>query len=167
MNKNAITLRQSSALTLTKTNNLISLTKKLLSAKNALARPINNDNWCEELWSWADANSIDESTIPRTVDSLVQLSKLELFSNQLRTEPPESLGNLIQLTDLYLAGNRLVELPKSLGNLTLLTKFRSQGNDLVELPEWLDNLTQLTELSWWGDRLTELPEWLGNLTQLT
>jgi internalin A len=44
-----------------------------------------------------------------------------LHYNQLK-ELPESIGNLINLTELTLNNNRLNELPESIGSLTNLTE---------------------------------------------
>ena len=54
-----------------------------------------------------------------------------LHYNQLK-ELPESIGNLINLTELTLNNNRLNELPESIGSLTNLTElalFQSQPDE--------------------------------------
>ena len=61
-------------------------------------------------------------------------------------ELPESIGNLSNLTELYLSGNRLENLPESLGSLSNLTRLNLWGNQLTNLPESIGNLANLTEL---------------------
>ena len=46
----------------------------------------------------------------------------------------ESIGNLSDLTGLYLANNQLTNLPESIGNLANLTKLNLEGNPLQKPP---------------------------------
>ena len=56
------------------------------------------------------------------------------------------IGNLTNLTNLYLSGNYLTSIPPEIGNLTNLTNLSLDGNQLTSLPPEIGNLTNLTNL---------------------
>jgi hypothetical protein len=60
---------------------------------------------------------------------------------------PEALGNLAQLTHLYLHQNQLTAVPTALGDLAQLTHLRLHQNQLTAVPEALGNLVQLSEIA--------------------
>ena len=62
--------------------------------------------------------------------------------NNLFTELPENIGNLILLEELYLSGNLLNTLPASIGNLINLQKLFITDNQLTSLPETICNLPE-------------------------
>lgn len=69
--------------------------------------------WMEELWSWADKFELSEEEIPREVNVLLALTKLELPQKSI-TELPKSISNLSSLKILNLEENiELIELPES------------------------------------------------------
>lgn len=61
------------------------------------------------------------------------------------------------LPKLDLSGLGLTALPEEIGNLTNLTTLYLYSNRLEVLPEWIGNLTNLTKLSLFGNRLEVLP----------
>ena len=87
----------------------------------------------------------------RTGATVLSLSTLRV------TRLPEWLGNLTNLTTLYVGDNNLTSLPESLGNLTNLTALGVSSNQLTSLPEWLGNLTNLTRLDVYDNPLSEMP----------
>jgi Leucine-rich repeat (LRR) protein len=105
------------------------------------------------------------SEFPPEIGDLTNLTSLYLTGNQLNTLP-ESIGNLTNLTSLSLGFNRLNTLPESIGNLTNLTSLDLGHNKLNALPESIGNLTNLTFLNLSSTRLNILPESIGNLTNL-
>ena len=79
---------------------------------------------------------------------------------------PESLGNLTNLTRLYLNGNQLTSLPESLGNLTNLTELWIDGNQLTDLLDLsFTHFIQSTQLHiylTYHPNLEEIPRYLAN-----
>jgi Leucine-rich repeat (LRR) protein len=80
---------------------------------------------------------------------------------------PDSIGNLTNLTELYVRKNQLTTLPDSIGNLTNLQVLGVENNQLTTLPDWIGNLTHLEYLYVDNNQLTTLPDSIGNLTNLT
>lgn len=89
------------------------------------------------------------------------------FSASRLTYMPGSIGNLINLRELYLDNNQLESLPESLGNLVNLKKLMLYGNELKSLPNSLGNLTRLETLNAWHNQLKSLPASLITLKKLT
>jgi leucine-rich repeat protein SHOC2 len=76
---------------------------------------------------------------------------------------PESLGNLLNLTDLDLRNNRLTSLPESLGQLQKLRYLDLRANALWMLPTSLSTLRNLEKLDLRWNKLAMLPEWTKQL----
>jgi|GEM_PF-2697008 len=104
--------------------------------------------------------------IPKEIGNLTNLTSLYLDSNQIK-ELPKEIGNLTNLTSLDLGNNQIKELPKEIGNLTNLTSLDLYKNQIKELPKEIGNLTNLTELYLTSNQIKELPKEIGNLTNLT
>ena len=103
--------------------------------------------------------------LPREIGQLSNLTELFLSDNQL-TELPKEIGQLSNLTKLYLMYNQLTELPKEIGQLSNLTKLYLQINQLTELPKEIGQLSNLTSLDLSYNQLTELPREIGQLSNL-
>ncbi len=84
----------------------------------------------------------------------------------IKSLPPE-IGQLTNLTTLFLSGNQLTSLPKELGQLTKLYDLYMHNNKLKSVPAELGRLTNLTKLRLDGNQLTRVPAELGRLTNLT
>ncbi|TFF89318.1 MAG: hypothetical protein EU548_07675 [Promethearchaeota archaeon] len=82
------------------------------------------------------------------------------------TNPPESIGNLPSLKELWLHSNRIPSLPESIGNLKSLKELHLFDNKLTTLPESIGDLKSLEELSLSRNSITTLPESIGNLSSL-
>ena len=104
--------------------------------------------------------------LPVEIGQLTQLTILYLSNNNI-THLPVEIGQLTQLTELYLDYNKLNQLPVEIGQLTQLTELDLNYNKLTQLPVEIGQLTQLTELNLSGNILTHLPVEIGQLTQLT
>lgn len=113
------------------------------------------------------------STLPKEIGFLNNLVFLELGSvahpeillNNL-TELPKEIGNLSELTHLYLQFNSLSELPIEIGKLKKLKELKLGGNNLSYIPKEIGELNQLEVLTIWGNNLKELPSEIGMLKNL-
>ena len=74
---------------------------------------------------------------------------------------PESLGQLKQLEQLYIWGNRLTALPEELKQLPMLQYLNLSENRLPTLPESLGQSGLLQYLDVSENQLTALPQGLG------
>ncbi|GKV50830.1 hypothetical protein SLEP1_g57516 [Rubroshorea leprosula] len=111
-----------------------------------------------------------EGTIPASIGNLGQLTILFLYSNYLSGQIPSSLANLTQLTFLYLSYNQFSgPIPASIGNLRQLTRLYLFYNNLSgQIPSSLANLTQLSFLDLSDNQFSgPIPASIGNLGQLT
>jgi hypothetical protein len=102
--------------------------------------------------------------------NLSQLTELYLDSNQLSGSIPNELENLSQLTEFSLDSNQLSgSIPSELGNLSQLTDLWLSSNQLSgSIPSELGNLSQLTQLYFSRNQLSGfIPSELGKLSQLT
>ena len=76
---------------------------------------------------------------------------------------PESIGNLSDLTELYLNANQLTSIPTSIGDLSNLRELYLHDNQIATLPESIGNLSNLIELRLYLNQLTNLPISICNL----
>jgi len=93
---------------------------------------------------------------------------LRLGYNRLE-ELPAEIGQLQNLTGLWLDNNRLSVLPKEIGQLQSLRDLNLQDNQLTALPKEIGQLRNLTNLLLDLNQLTTLPKEIGlakNLTRL-
>ena len=74
--------------------------------------------------------------IPPEIGNLINLTYLNLFSNQLTGDIPSEIGNLANLWYLELHGNQLTgQIPSEIGNLINLIFLHLDGNNLSgEIP---------------------------------
>ncbi|XP_002509489.2 probable LRR receptor-like serine/threonine-protein kinase At2g16250 [Ricinus communis] len=101
--------------------------------------------------------------------SLGSLQALDLSFCDIRNAIPASLGNLTNLTSLYLSGNRLVgSIPSSLGQLVLLSILNLSQNSLtVSIPVSFGFLANLTILDISSNFLSgSIPPGIGMLLKL-
>ena len=106
--------------------------------------------------------------IPAELGDLTNLTHLYLASNQLTGEIPPELGGLSNLTELSLRNNLLTgEIPPELGRLSNLTVLWLQVNQLTgEIPPELGGLTNLTHLYLASNQLTGcIPEGLRDIAE--
>ncbi|KAG5525304.1 hypothetical protein RHGRI_031849 [Rhododendron griersonianum] len=119
------------------------------------------------------ANSLTGS-IPTTIGNLVNLTTLYLFENRLSGSIPEEVGMLRCLVDLQLStnnleGNYLIgSIPYSIGNLVNLTILYLDKNHLSgSIPEEVGMLRSLIHLGLSSNNLSaKIPSSLGNLESL-
>lgn len=108
-------------------------------------------------------------TIPANIGNLSELTELFLNFNQLSGSIPVEIGNLTNLTHLYLYANHLDgSIPIEVGNLTNLTHLWLSNNQLNgSIPTELGNLTNLTHLLLNNNQLNgNIPAELNHLQSL-
>ena len=108
--------------------------------------------------------------IPPELGNLANLTGLYLGGNALSGPIPPELGSLANLTGLYLGGNQLSgPIPPELGNLANLTWLNLEFNALSgPIPPELGSLANLTGLSLGGNQLSgPIPPEHGSLANLT
>ncbi|PSN10307.1 serine/threonine protein kinase [filamentous cyanobacterium CCT1] len=113
-----------------------------------------------------DLSELGLTEIPESLGQLANLTELYLYQNQL-TILPEALGQLTNLKGLFLAENKLTVLPDNLSRLTNLRGLFLSENQLIELPDNLSRFDNLTELYLSQNQLTVLPESLSQIPNLT
>ena len=79
--------------------------------------------------------------------------------------PPE-IGQLVNMTDLYLGGNELTDIPPEIGNLVNLQSLFLYDNQFTSIPSEIGNLTNLRTLDIGYNQITELPNELFSLSNL-
>ena len=82
------------------------------------------------------------------------------------TSLPSEIGQLQNLTALYLWENNLTSLPPEIGQLQNLISLWLSGNDLTSLPPEIGQLQNLTELDLYDDipeaERKKIKSWLPN-----
>jgi len=109
-------------------------------------------------------------SIASELGNLTNLTKLWLPHNQLSGSIPPELGNLTNLTDLDMGANQLNgNIPPELGNLVNLVYLDLGANQLSgSIPPESSNLTNLTYLNLGANQFSgNIPPELGNLVNLT
>jgi len=132
MKDNLPSIKQNSQVVLQKTKSLIALSNKILSNQKY---ELENEDWMERLWQWADENSIED--LEQTINKL---------GEECITGLPKNRKDLLRLTQLDLGGYDLQTLPKEIVKLTHLTSLFVSGTTLTELPDEIISLTNLVEL---------------------
>jgi Leucine-rich repeat (LRR) protein len=133
----------------------------------ALYNSAGGANWKNNTgWMGVAGTECDWFGITCTNDSVTLIS---LSSNGLSGSIPSELGNLTNLTRLYLIANNLSgSIPPELGNLTKLTWLFLNSNSLSgSIPSELDNLSNLERLYLNANSLSgSIPAWLGTLSNM-
>ena len=101
---------------------------------------------CEE--PKEDETTPTEVTLWGVVYSVEDTDTLDLHGNNLTGEIPPEIGNLTNLTELFLRSNELTgSIPSEIGNLTNLTYLLLYNNQLTgSIPSEIGNLTNLNSL---------------------
>ena len=137
-----------------------------------------------EVELWGECYNIEETTfinlsyqegsdypplygeIPYKIGQLVNMTDLYLGGNELTVIPPE-IGNLINLQSLYLYENLLTSIPTEIGNLINLTTLDIGYNQISGLPNEIYLLNNLEVLRLEQNQLTfEISPDIENLTNL-
>ena len=130
----------------------------------------------EEVELWGKCYNIDKTFriekhgvgyIPPEIGNLKNLSHLFLGGNQIRSIPPE-IGNLKNLVLLRLENNNIKSIPSEIKKLTKLEFFSLSNNYLKgEISSSILKLSNLERLELKGNQLTGvIPSEISNLTKL-
>ena len=126
----------------------------------ALYNSAGGDDWSENT-SWGTATPLITWGQVNT-DSNGRVTGLELGNNNLVGTLPDELGDLTELTTLYLWGNGLSGPIPDLSGLTGLTHLVLSSNQLTGEIAWLGGLTKLTTVYLWGNELSgPIPDLTG------
>jgi len=132
----------------------------------ALYESANGAGWTDNT-NWLSTTTVGNWEGVMVADGYV--SQILLYQNNLTGTIPAEMGNLTNLTRLWLAWNQLTgTIPAELGDLTNLENLRLTSNQLTgTIPAELGNLTNLQYLDLESNQLTgTIPAELGNLTNL-
>ena len=105
-------------------------------------------------------------SLPNTLNKLKKLRILYCTHSVSLTVLPESIGNIINLQELFCYNCRIKYLPESICNLTNLKSLDCEKNELTYLPESIGNLTNLMRLNCEYNKIHFLPDSICNLTKL-
>ena len=108
-------------------------------------------------------------TVPASIGNLTNLTYLYLFSNHLSGSIPREIGSLTNLIQLDLDTNQLSgSIPAEIGGLVNLQYLSLFSNKLSgSIPGEIGNLTNLLRLYLYSNQLSgSIPDEIGNLTNL-
>jgi Leucine-rich repeat (LRR) protein len=121
--------------------------------------------WTPQSLVYLDLTANVLKFLPDSIGNLINLEELYIFNN-LITKLPDSIGFLKSLKILYTNDNRLEALPESIGKLSKLESLMIFSNRLTILPDSFGSLSALKKLDAMYNELERLPESFGNLVNL-
>ena len=108
----------------------------------------------------------DITFLPEAIGNLTNLSVLYISDTQIESLP-EAIGNLTNLSELYINDTQIESLPETIGNLMNLSELYISDNQIKTLPEAIGNLTNLSVLDISDNQIKSMPEAIGKLTNLS
>ena len=145
-------------------------------AEDGFSPPGTECDWYGVNCSGSNINNISlrnnnlTGSIPPELGNLTNLTWLYLDQNHLTGPIPSELSNLTNLIGLFLYTNQLTgPIPSWIGTFTNLGWLYLGANpfDPGPIPPEFANLTNLQYLGMWTNNLTgEIPSWLGNFSNL-
>jgi len=113
-----------------------------------------------------DLSSKELDSLPFQIFKLRSLTELNISYNQMITLSSK-IGELTNLTYLYIKDNKLKLLPEQIGDLEYLYGLNLSGNQLMNLPDNFVKLKNLSTLDLRYNQLNYLPEKIGELGNLS
>ncbi|KAJ7338164.1 hypothetical protein JRQ81_010801 [Phrynocephalus forsythii] len=104
-------------------------------------------------------------SIPHEIGDLKNLTLLYLDTNNLK-EVPVEIGSLVKLERLTLSNNNLTSLPEEISGLQRLRSLHLANNNLVELPPPLCQLRNLVFLDVTDNHISSFPDTIDQLQKL-
>ncbi|OUX29544.1 MAG: hypothetical protein CBE24_08305, partial [bacterium TMED264] len=110
-----------------------------------------------EVELWGECYNIEETTFINF--SYQEGSDYPPLSGEI----PSEIGQLVNMTDLFLGGNDLTIIPPQIGNLINLRSLYLYDNDFTSIPSEIGNLINLITLDIGYNQITgEIPPEIGN-----
>ncbi|MCZ6595226.1 MAG: protein kinase [Bacteroidetes bacterium] len=118
------------------------------------------------VWSTAIDEKVMTDSLEKALNEPVKTTVLNLRKKEIAKLRPE-IGNLPNLEELDLSGNKLTELSAEILGLTKLQELDLSHNDLVSLPDNIGSFANLHILNLRWNQLTQLPTEFSILINLT
>lgn len=144
-----------------------SLQEQLNTLKEVSKSSNNNaqDEWIKQLFKWADKYKITQNILPRNIEKLKRLKKLNLSKLELRSVSSE-LSYLSNLEELNLSYNNLSNIPEEIAKLKSLKLLDLSYNNLEELPSSFKEFKVLQTLNLSFNSFSHFPKSILNLDLL-
>ena len=101
-------------------------------------------------------------TLPDNIGNLTEITTLYLEKHNLSLIP-SSITSLVNLTNFYISNNWLTSIPEDFGSLVNIKMLDLGYNQIQSLPESIGNLENIEYLFIFNNQLTSLPESICNL----
>ncbi|XP_022718365.1 receptor protein-tyrosine kinase CEPR2-like isoform X2 [Durio zibethinus] len=161
-------------------NKMVGIIPDLSGLKNLEALDLSFNSFSGRFPSWVGiltglsylglaGNAYDEGEIPESIGNLKNLTMLFLAMSNLRGQIPESIFELKALQTLDMSRNKISgDFPQSISKLRNLTKIELYLNNLTgELPPGIADLSFLQDIDISSNQMHgTLPEEIGNLRNL-
>ncbi|XP_063795173.1 leucine-rich repeat-containing protein 40 isoform X1 [Pseudophryne corroboree] len=103
--------------------------------------------------------------LPSAIGELINIQKLNISHNKLKVLPGE-LAQLHNLKSLLIQHNQLEEIPDAIGQLAVLEELDLSNNSLRNVSSCLGRLTCLVQLNLSSNKLKALPAEISNMKSL-
>jgi leucine-rich repeat protein SHOC2 len=113
-----------------------------------------------------DLNHQNLLVLPDNIGELVNLTSLYISNNKLNFLP-DNFDRLINLQELDASHNKLTCLPDSISSLISLKSLRLHHNKITKLPKNIGKINKLEILILSYNELTEIPDSLGEMIRLS
>lgn len=145
-------------------------------------------NWRNKIWDWADKFQLPNEDIPRNINDLDDLASLAIdttypyigyyvncdklpddyYSTPLyhMKEIPEELSNLVNLEDVYLNNVGATKFINNLSKLAKLKYLDTFATGITTLPSDIHKLQKLESLYVWESEMTSVTEAICELKNL-